>query len=110
MFKTGDKVVCVDASGPNNLVEGDIYTIKFAGFLKVNIENPFYDILKDEEHYTIHIYEVQHKKEFMGWKPKRFNKINPLKKIKEAIIKDKSGLEQIKKEIEKEIEKDKKKD
>jgi len=108
MFNKGDKVVCIDASGDNDLIEGNIYTIKFAGFVTLPPEHDWYFIFGPEDYYTIHIHEVQHKKEYVGWKVNRFEKLTLLRKIQEALIKDVVGLEKIKKysatEIKKKIE------
>ena len=88
MFKIGDKVICVDDSGDNFLEKDSIYTIKFAGFIR--------------NKYTVHLVEVQHKPWFLGWRPNRFVKIDPLKEFQKHTIKLKTELEKLKEVLKKE--------
>lgn len=67
MFRAGQKVVCVDASGGPTLTEGAVYTIH-------RIEGPFPGRFRDQigEMYGVFLYEVEPDPQFYGFHPSRF--------------------------------------
>ena len=106
MFKKGEKIICVDASGNNNLIKDYIYTVKIHDLVNLFdlpsnlIEMGIYKNLDigNQQVYALLLEEVELPPNRTGWRPERFRRLNPLEKLQYQLSKINFSKKNIKKE------------
>ncbi len=76
MFRIGQKVICVDADGANNLVLGSVYTVKFVYSFRFTV---WHTRNINGEFYSVKLYEAETDPGFSGFCSARFKPVDERK-------------------------------